>query len=251
MRPFPSRVVVIAVLAAIVVLPSSAPSQRFEWPEPENLQVLPDTFTGRQVSNVMRGFSEALGVRCSHCHVGEEGQPLHTFDFVSDENPNKNVARSMLRMLGVINDSLRTIEPSGPERVNMWCHTCHRGRPRPMTLAEEIREQHTLHGVEAALAHYRDLRERFHGRGAYRFDDEPLNVLGYLSLEEGDVDRALEAFELNVELHPDAWNAHDSLGEAYLAAGDTTRAVASYERALELNPRNDHAREVLAGLRGP
>lgn len=251
MRPFPSRPVLIAVLAALVLLPSSAPSQQFEWPEPENLQVLPDTFTGEQLSRVMRGFSRTLGVRCWYCHVGEEGQPLHTYDFVSDENPKKNVARSMLRMLGVINDTLRTIEPSGPERVNMWCHTCHRGRPRPMTLDEEVREAYTLRGGEAALAHYRDLRDRFHGHGAYDFNDEPLNVIGYLSLEDGDHDRAITAFELNVELHPDAWNAHDSLGEGYLAAGDTTRAIASYERSLELNPRNDHAREVLAGLRAP
>ena len=36
----------------------------------------------------------------------EEGEPLSTYDFPSDENSRKEVARTMLRTLGVINDSL-------------------------------------------------------------------------------------------------------------------------------------------------
>ncbi len=49
--------------------------------------------TPRQVINVMRGFAMGLGVRCEHCHVGEPGQPLGSFDFVSDEKPTKEKAR--------------------------------------------------------------------------------------------------------------------------------------------------------------
>ena len=45
--------------------------------------------SGERLRPVMMGFTRALGVRCNHCHVGEDGQPLSTFDFVSDENPNK------------------------------------------------------------------------------------------------------------------------------------------------------------------
>lgn len=37
----------------------------------------------------MRGFTRALGLRCSHCHVGEEGAPLATYDFAADEKPLK------------------------------------------------------------------------------------------------------------------------------------------------------------------
>ncbi len=53
----------------------------------------------------MKGFTRALGVRCSHCHVG--GNPLSTYDFASDENPNKGRAREMLRMLNSINEHLQ------------------------------------------------------------------------------------------------------------------------------------------------
>ena len=34
---------------------------------------------------VMPGFTRALGVRCSYCHVGEEGESLSTYDFASDD----------------------------------------------------------------------------------------------------------------------------------------------------------------------
>ena len=108
----------------------------------------------------MTGFTRALGVRCSHCHVGEEGEPLNTYDFASDDNPNKERAREMLRMLGSINDHLKNIEPSGVQPVNMWCHTCHRGRPRPMTLAEELAEKYRSDGLESSVAHYAKLKEQ-------------------------------------------------------------------------------------------
>ncbi|MDX1495547.1 MAG: c-type cytochrome, partial [Longimicrobiales bacterium] len=125
-------------------------AQQWSWPErAENLQELPSDFPPERLGAVMRGFSSALGVRCSYCHVGEEGQPLSTYDFASDANPNKDRARAMYRLLGAVNDHLDEIEPSGPP-VNMWCHTCHAGRPKPQTLAEALDETYGVEGGEAA-----------------------------------------------------------------------------------------------------
>src|SRR5215813_630156 len=60
------------------------------WPEkPKNLQVLPKDWPGTRLRPVMVGFTRALGVRCSYCHKGEEGKPLSTYDFVSDDNPTR------------------------------------------------------------------------------------------------------------------------------------------------------------------
>jgi hypothetical protein len=133
-------------LVALITLPLSAQDD-WRWPEkPENLKVLPKDWKGSRLSPVMKGFTRALGVRCTYCHVGEEGKPLSTYDFPSDDNPNKDRAREMLRMFGSVNDHLKKIESSGDKRVNMWCHTCHRGRPRPMTLAEELCEKNRLKG---------------------------------------------------------------------------------------------------------
>jgi hypothetical protein len=240
-----------AILAAgLLVAPGPrADAQEWTWPEkPENLQVLPEHFTGARLRPVMTGFTRALGVRCSHCHVGEEGQPLSSYDFVSDENPNKETARTMLRMLGDINETLRTIEPTGPERVNMWCHTCHRGRPRPMTLAEELRDVYAGQGLQPALAHYERLRDRFYGRGSYDFSENSLNEFGYEVMEAGDFDGAIRVFQRNVGLFPESGNVYDSLAEAYLNRGDRELAIENYRRSLAWNPDNRNAVRQLEKL---
>ncbi len=237
--------------AAFLLYPvSPAMAQRWSWPEePENLQVL-EGFSGRELAPVMRGFTRALGVRCFYCHVGEEGEPLTTYDFPSDDKPTKETARTMLGMLGDINDTLETIEPSGDQAVNMWCHTCHRGRPRPMVLEEELGETYRAEGIEAALARYDGLRAEFYGRGAYDFGETGLNNFGYELLGEGDLDGAVLVFEKNVELFPESSNLYDSLGEGYMERGDTEQAIINYEKSLELEPRNRNAVEKLDELRG-
>lgn len=242
-----------AALAGTVFMTVAASplrAQGFQWPEqPENLTVL-EGFSGEQLAPVMRGFTRALGVRCSFCHVGEEGQPLSTYEFASDDNEKKRTARTMLRMLGVINDSISSIDWGDRPKVNMWCHTCHRGRPRPMTLAEELGEVYQQDGVVAALAHYDELRDRFYGRGSYDFGEGGLNEFGYQAMAAEDAEGALRIFRRNAGLFPESGNAHDSLGEAYAALGDTIRAIESYERAVELAPRNRNAARRLAELRG-
>jgi Photosynthetic reaction centre cytochrome C subunit len=156
----------VALLAVVFAVPSWA-QEPWTWPEkPKNLQVLNKDWPGSRLRPVMTGFTRALGVGCSYCHRGDKGKPLSTYDFVSDENPNKNRAREMLRMLGDVNSHLKKIEPSGDKRVNMWCHTCHRGRPRPMTLQEELGEQYRMKGLDPALNHYQDLKKNYLGRGA-------------------------------------------------------------------------------------
>jgi hypothetical protein len=222
----------------------------WQWPEkPANLQVLPRDWNGERLGPVMRGFTRALGVRCTHCHVGVEGMPLTKYDFVSDANPNKDRARAMLRMLGDINKSLGAIQPSGDTRVNMWCTTCHRGRPRPMTLDEELGETFRKAGVDAALERFRALREQFYGRGAYDFGPEGLNALGYEVLKAKDPAGAIKVFLRNAGLFPVWANAWDSLGEAHLAAGELEKAEAAYKRALELQPASANAKQKLEVIR--
>lgn len=84
----------------------------------------------------------------------------------------------------------------------------------------------------------------------YRTDEAELNSLGYHYLgQRRNLAGAVAVFEETVRLHPQSWNAYDSLGEAYAAAGNRERALASYERSLALNPENTNARTVLARLR--
>lgn len=79
----------------------------------------------------------------------------------------------------------------------------------------------------------------------YDFGEDALNDLGYALLRRDATDAAIAVFQRNVEDHPQSWNAHDSLGEAYLVAGRVAEARASYAESLRLNPENETARELL------
>ncbi|MGH1362859.1 MAG: c-type cytochrome [Calditrichia bacterium] len=225
-------------------------AQQWSWPDSlQNMQVLPSDWTGKRLSPVMRGFTRALGVRCSHCHVGEEGRPLTTYDFVSDENPNKDRAREMLRMLGDINDHLKKIEPSGVERVNMWCHTCHNGKPRPITLEDQLKETYGIAGIDSTISLYHALRKRHYGRGRYDFGERTLNVFGYNLLAQNDTSAAVKTFALNVEIYPESANTWDSLAEGNMLVGNKEKAIEYYRKSLELNPDNDNAKKMLEELK--
>jgi len=73
-----------------------------------------------------RGFSRALGVACTHCHV--------EIDFASDDKREKRAAREMMVMHRMINDELKKMKnlegESGDRAIN--CSTCHRGAVDPM-----------------------------------------------------------------------------------------------------------------------
>jgi tetratricopeptide (TPR) repeat protein len=238
----------IASLAIVFTLFSKA-QQQWSWPEnAKNLQVLPKDTPSSKLRPLMGGFTRALGVRCWYCHSGQEGKPLSTYDFASDDNLNKNRAREMLRMLGSIEDHLKKIEPSGDRRVEVGCYTCHRGRPRPLTLEEELGETYQMKGLDSALQHYADLKETFYGRGAYDFGERALNNFGYQVLAN-DATGAVRVFKLNAKEFPKSPNVWDSLAEAYMKAGDSKRAKQYYGKVLKLDPQNKSAKEMLEKIK--
>jgi tetratricopeptide (TPR) repeat protein len=184
-------------------------------------------------------------VHCAHCHKGVDGQPLNTYDFASDENPNKDRAREMLRMLKDINGHLAKIQPSGDKKVNVWCHTCHAGKARAITLEEDMSEQYRAKGIDAALQRYAELRKKYYGTNAYNFGENSLNGFGYLMLEKKDPAAAVKVFRLNTEQFPQSANVWDSLGEGQFNAGEFAASKKSYEKVLALEPKNKNAVEML------
>lgn len=180
---------------------------------------------------------------------GGQCKPLGTYDFVSDENPNKNRAREMYKMLGDIEEHLKKIQPRGDKRVNMWCHTCHHGRPRPMTLDEELQRTVSEEWIASRPRRLLGSQEEYYGRAAFDFGETSLNVFGYTLLENSDIVRAIQVFRLNAETFPDSSNVWDSLAEGYLKAGDIKKAQENYEKALSLDPDNQGAKDVLKKIK--
>ena len=243
------------LMAAFVVSLPAAPRAHsqpaWDWPEKaKNLKVLASDTPKEKLRAVMTGFTRALGVRCVHCHVGKEGEPLSTFDFASDENPKKAVARDMYRMLGDVNDDLKKMSLAGSKRVNMWCHTCHHGRPRPTTLVEELTAAYDSTGIDSTVAAYGSLRERFLDRGAYDFGEGSLVEFGRGLSERGRHDDAIRILLLNGEKFPKSPRTLVALGDAYQEAGRKQEAIETYRAVLEVDPENRGARRALEGLQG-
>jgi len=101
--------------------------------------------------------------------------------------------------------------------------------------------------LKAAKAKLSDL-EKSKNPQVY-FDEREFNSLGYRLLSQRRMDQAVFVFELNARRYPGSWNAHDSLGEAYMKAGRTKNAVRILERSLRLNPGNANAKKMLEALR--
>jgi hypothetical protein len=123
----------LAAAGHAIAQPATAPPAPapFAVPPYKNLKVFPATISRAELLSNMKFFSQSLGVRCTHCHVGEEGKPLSTFDFASDAKEDKETARKMLVMVHRINEQDFGVKDF--KDVKVTCYTCHRGSTKPLT----------------------------------------------------------------------------------------------------------------------
>jgi len=92
----------------------------------KNIQRFKGLPAGRLLRIMNGGYSRALGVTCTHCHVEE--------DFASEDKRPKRAAREMATMHRSINEQLGKMQnlASKPEERAINCSTCHRGAIDPM-----------------------------------------------------------------------------------------------------------------------
>lgn len=211
--------------------------------DPRNLKVLPEDIEGANLRTIMIGFTEATGLRCSGCHVGEEGQPLSEFDFASDEKERKRTARAMLRMVRSINvDHLSELDVD----VRVGCLTCHRGVSSPQLTRDLLTEVARTSGFDEMRDKYIALRADYYGTHSHDFSEQMLlNVANRLfSLDQG---MALQVVELNLEHFPEAFESNFVMGQLLRAMNETERARDYYQRALEIR-RDPRAVNALAKI---
>ena len=239
-------------MMAVVTLGNVAPAAgQFPPDSVVNLQVLSEDMAPRQVIRVMREFAMGLGVRCEHCHVGEAGQPLRSFDFVSDEKPTKEKARDMLRMVTAINgEHLANLPARSDPPLEVTCATCHHGLNKPVTLVDELMGVYDEGGVDAAIERYGALRERYYGSWTYDFTELSLSFLAQGIARQDDFDGAIAILNLNQEHFPESSAIYLGLASMYEEKGEIDLAIQHAEKSLELNPRNPVAQRLLRQLRG-
>lgn len=186
----------VVLLLALLGQPAQAP-----W-KAENLQYFPKDISRPVLTQRMREFSFALGVRCQYCHAGGNGISFDGVSFSSDEKPAKVKARAMLRMVEQINSTQLTQLPSRAEpRVTVECSTCHHGVALPKSLQTTLFEIVQAQGAPAAIEKYRQLR-RDALLGQYNFGEWEINELARRLTEAGDVKSAVAVLEMNLEFYP-------------------------------------------------
>ena len=234
--------------AAAILLPQAALAQ---WPPEKlkNLKVLPPDITVRALVDTMAGFTRALGVRCSFCHVGKESEPLDKYDFASDDKSEKMKAREMLRMVTAINsEHLAKLVSRRNPKIVVACATCHHGISQPRPLQQVLLMAYDAGGADSVESAYRALRTRYYGAAAYDFGEVPLVDVGnalHARTQEAD---ALRIYKFNTEVSPTSTFAFRSVAGAQLSAGDTAGAVASFQRALSINPNDQQSKDAIDRL---
>lgn len=250
-------------------------------PAPKNLQILPKTASTQDVLVVMQQFTRALGVACTYCHV-EQTAPLLSaeeqqaaaaaaaanpqqagrgrgrgrgrggpqMDYASDARRQKQTARDMVILTRTINQALNAgIHKPASDIVHVQCMTCHRGIPIPQQLPDLLRQTMLGKGEGAAVAQYRDLRQRYLDSGAYDFREQVLLDLGRESLATHKADDALAWLQLNVEFFPQSASSYVELAKAHLLKRDRDSAIADLTKALAIDPGNADAKRQLRAIR--
>lgn len=255
-----------ALIGAILTLVGPAPTVAQIPDTFTNLQYLPEDVSRDSLIAVMRSFSFALGVRCQYCHAGGDGVSFEGVEFDSDEKIEKRRARYMLEMVDRINEELLPKLPgyaevhgggedalAGPAdhtHVRVECRTCHRGLPRPRMIDDILVEKIEQEGVEAAIAHYQELREQNYGGWSYDFGEWTMNDLAQELARAGEVSAAIAILQMNSEYYPQSPSVWGILGHLYATDGQRQEAIASFRKAVELDPENDFLRQRLTQLEG-
>ena len=141
----------LAALTLVALAAAPCIAQQTVW-KGENLQFFPKNIARDQLTQRMREFSFALGVRCQYCHAGGNGVTFDGVSFASDEKPAKTMARAMLRMVEQLNTvTLAQLPSRAQPRVVVDCATCHRGVAVPKSLQTTLLEIVDAEGVAAAV----------------------------------------------------------------------------------------------------
>ena len=242
------RVVLAAVIALAFPCVAVAQPGRFPPDSLVNTKVFPHSTPVNQVIGAMRNFTGDLGVRCQFCHLGQEGQPLDKFDFVSDEKRTKLVARQMMLMVQEINRRVDTLPRGSGPALQVTCETCHRGVSRPAPLFTVLADIGIASGADSAVRAYKALRNRYYGRAAYDFGESSLNTAAFRLGRANKFDEAFALLKLNEEQFPTSSGLSVFRGNISLMRGDTSAAEAAFREAVRRDSTNGEAKGRLRDI---
>ena len=223
----------VVLLALAVVLPSARAQQT-------------DAVANPGPPPNMPAIAQALGVQCAFCHAGQrttqskaEGQPPSKYE----------VARAMIAMTRDLNARVQAATgKAAPEATQVTCVTCHRGVPVPGQLSDIVAKTALAEGPDAAIAQYRDLRQRYYGGQAYDFREDTLLDAGE-KLIRIKPQTAIPILRLNLEFYPKSVRSYAEIAFAYTRSLNDEAAIVELEKAVEIEPDNGTVRGQLEQLK--
>lgn len=232
------RMAATSVLAGVLLAGASAARAEDEM---KNLKVFPSTTSKRELTDTMKRWSQALGVRCDFCHEQKIPGDFQSIDFASDKIGHKAVARRMFTMVQDLNGGPLP-RAAGEDDAAVSCVTCHRGLPNPATLDVVVLRATREQGGEAGVKKYRELRERYHGSGSYDFGPRSLQTVAEsLAADATGLDAALTIGRLNVEMNPTFVDGYVVVAQILEMKQDKAGALAAVNEALKIEPDHRHA----------
>src|SRR6266542_1325695 len=149
----------IAIGTASSAVAQTAPAGGQPPPPPPltNLKIYPKDIARQELITTMQGFVRQLGVQaqggCGYCHAGTAPQ----FDFASDANPKKDVARRMILMSREITGKLPEVTAKPAAQITaVRCATCHRGMAVPKVTEVALGDAIAKGGAAAGVQQYKD-----------------------------------------------------------------------------------------------
>jgi hypothetical protein len=130
---FSGKKLFVVVLVGLFLMAGIAATKPPEEHKFTNLKILPKDISMKDLDKVMDSFKAALGVKCSFCHAPSKDSTNHMPDFASDEKPEKNIARKMMKMTSKINKKYFSYnkDEQGHSIPTVECMTCHHGKEHP------------------------------------------------------------------------------------------------------------------------
>ena len=227
-----------------------------------------DTIPPAQISAMIRAGSETYNDgSCIFCHAaggrgtGARAPDLSDIEWLHSEGDLSGIGQTIF--WGVKKEDMKAMKPrpramnprggmniTFPEMFALSVYVWSLSQPEldPFVAAQaEFLDQVAMGDMAAAQRVLEDSKRTWPDN--LLMPENGMNMMGYRYLNSN-TDLAIEIFELNVELHPEAFNPWDSLAEGYMVKGDAGKAIEYYEKSLALNPDNQNAVDKLAELRG-
>ncbi|WP_024772833.1 serine hydrolase [Aquimarina macrocephali] len=111
----------------------------------------------------------------------------------------------------------------------------------PRLKAETVLAKKILNeGIDKGIAHYYEIKK---DTMTYEVKEGNINQLGYLLLQNGNLEESLKIFKLNIDEYPNSANVYDSYGDGLLEKGDSIHALKNFKKCYEMDNTLEYAKD--------